>query len=42
MRRKEFNKKRGLNEFGYPLNSVKKFNESMSYKNEFFKRKIKF
>ena len=40
--RKEFNKKRGLNEFGYPLNSVKKFSESMSYKNEFFKRKIKF
>ena len=42
IRRKELNKKRGLNEFGYPLNSVKKFNESMSYKNEFFKRKIKF
>ena len=42
MKRKELNEKRGLNEFGYPLNSVKKFNESMSYKNEFFKRKIKF
>jgi hypothetical protein len=42
IRRKELNKKRGLNEFGYPLNSVKKFNESMSYKNEFFNRKIKF
>ena len=41
MRRKELNRKRGLNEFGYPLNSVKKFNESLSYKNDIFKRKIK-
>ena len=40
LRRKEINKKKGLNEFGYPLNSVQRFNESMSYKNEFFKRKI--
>ena len=39
--KKEINKKNGLNEFGFPLNSIKKLNKNRSYRNDYLKIKIK-
>ena len=40
-RRKELNKLKGLNEFGYPLEYIKKFSESPTFRNSNSKKKNK-
>ena len=39
--KKELNKKKGLNEFGYPFDCNKKFHKNRSYRNDYLVMKIK-